>query len=295
MLSLCNRIGASIKTEKVEGPTTRLTFLGIVLDTITMVASISSERKSSLLTAINSFRTSKKCTKRELLSMIGKLSFACKVVPAGRIFLRRLIDLSCSVSKLHHHIRITNEACLDLLWWSDFLPSWSGTSMILESKQTLSSAMQLFTDASGSKGWGAFWSNYWLQSEWSPEQSAQDIVWKELYAIVSVVNTWGHLCSRQKILFHCDNNTVVDIWQKGSTHCKEIMALVRLLYFCATHHNIHIMITHIAGINNNIADAISRFQMERFRTLAPAANLQPDPIRALPTLTSANCGTNASP
>ena len=73
------------------------------------------------------------------------------------------------------------------------------------------------------------------------------------------------------------------------------MALVCLLYFCAARHNIHIMITHIAGINNNIADAISRFQMERFRTLAPAANLQPDPIRALPTLTSANCETNASP
>ena len=112
--------------------------------------------------------------------------------------------------------------------------------------------MQLFTDASGSKGWGAFWSN-------------------------------------------CDNNTVVEIWQKGSTHCKEIMALVRLLYFCVAQYNIHIMITHIAGINNNIADAISRFQMERFSSLAPAANLQSDPIRALPTLTSANCGTNASP
>ena len=38
MLSLCNRIGAPTKTEKVEGPTTRLTFLGIVLDTITMEA-----------------------------------------------------------------------------------------------------------------------------------------------------------------------------------------------------------------------------------------------------------------
>ena len=227
--------------------------------------------------------------------MIGKLSFACKVVPAGHIFLRQLIDLSCSVSKLHHHIRITNEARLDLLWWSDFLPSWSGTSMILESKWTLSSAMQLFTDASGSKGWGAFWSNHWLESEWSPEQSVQDIVWKELYAIVSTVNTSGHLLSRWKILFHHDNSTVVDIWQKGSTHCKEIMALVHLLYFCAAHYNIHIMITHMAGINNNIADAISRLQMERFRSLAPAANLQPDPIRALPTLTSVNCGTNASP
>ena len=74
------------------------------------------------------------------------------------------------------------------------------------------------------------------------------------------------------------------------------MALVCLLYFCAGRHNMHIMITHIAGINNNIADPISRFQMERFRTLAPAANLQPDPIRALPTLTSGpmpvlRCGT----
>ena len=89
------------------------------------------------------------------------------------------------MSKLHHHIRITNEARLDLSWWSDFLPSWSGTFMILESKWTLSSAMQLFTDASGS------WSNHWLQSEWSPEQSVQDIVWKELYAIVSAMNTWA--------------------------------------------------------------------------------------------------------
>ena len=165
--------------------------------------------------------------------------------------------------------------------------------MILESKWTLSSAMQLFTDASGSKGWGAFWSNHWLQSEWSPEQSAQDIVWKELYAIVSAVNTWATSGLDEKSS-SIVTTTLVDIWQKGSTHCKEIMALVHLLYFCAARQNIHIMITHIAGINNNIADTISRFQMERFRTLAPAANLQPDPIRALPTPTSANCGTNAS-
>ena len=70
------------------------------------------------------------------------------------------------------------------------------------------------------------------------------------------MNTWGHLWSRRKILFHCDNSTVVDIWQKGSTHWKEIMSLVCLLYFCAAHYNIYIMITDIASINNNIADAI---------------------------------------
>ena len=119
--------------------------------------------------------------------------------------------------------------------------------------------MQIFTDASGSKGWGAYWSNCWLQSEWSPEQAKQDIVWKELYAIVSAVNTWGQHWARRKILFHCDNSTVVDIWRRGLTRCKEIMALIRLLYFCAARFNMHVMITHIAGVDNVIADAISRF------------------------------------
>ena len=59
MMSLCQAIGAPIKAEKVEGPTTSLTFLGIVLNTISMEASISLERKSSLLTAIHSFCTLK--------------------------------------------------------------------------------------------------------------------------------------------------------------------------------------------------------------------------------------------
>ena len=180
MKSLCHAIGAPIKEEKVEGPTTRITFLGIVLDIMSMEASISQERKTSLLTAILSFHSLKKCTKRQLLSLIGKLSFACKVVPAGRIFLRRLIDLS-SVTRLHHHIRITMEARLDLQWWLDFLPEWSGTSLILDSNWTVSSAMHLFTDASGNKGWGAFWADRWLQAEWSSEQAQQDIVWKELF------------------------------------------------------------------------------------------------------------------
>ena len=55
MRSLYQAIGAPIKEEKVEGPTTRLTFLGIVLDTVSMEASISIECKTSLLTAIQSF------------------------------------------------------------------------------------------------------------------------------------------------------------------------------------------------------------------------------------------------
>ena len=126
MLSLCQQINAPVKDEKVVPPTTKLTFLGIVIDTEKMTASISDERKSLMLEELQSFSTQKKCTKRQLLSLIGKLSFACRVVPAGRIFLRRLIDLSMTVERFHHHIRIFQEAQRDIIWWQDFLPTWSG-------------------------------------------------------------------------------------------------------------------------------------------------------------------------
>ena len=110
MLTFCNKINAPIKQSKVEGPTTCLTFLGIQLDTISMEASITSERKQSLLNELQLMHTRHKCTKCELLSLIGKLSFSCKVLPAGRIFLRRLIDLSTKAKQMHHHIRLTADA-----------------------------------------------------------------------------------------------------------------------------------------------------------------------------------------
>ena len=63
------------------------------------------------------------CTKRHLLSLIGKLAFACKVSPAGRIFLRRLLDTAHSVDQLEHKIHIDDEALQDILWWQNGLVS----------------------------------------------------------------------------------------------------------------------------------------------------------------------------
>ena len=232
MLSVCHKINAPVKLTKVEGPSTSITFLGIVINTITMTASISSERKQELLSAPQSMIERRKCTKQQLLSLIGKLSFACKVFLAGRIFLRRMIDLSCSVCRIHYHTRLTKEEVrLDMYWWVNFLPQWSGTSCILETKWTTTISMNLYTDASGTLGWGAYWSGMWLQARWSLNDCKKDIVWKELFAIAAIVNSWGHYWWRKKVLFHCDNQSVCDIWRRDSSRSPEVMALIRFSVF----------------------------------------------------------------
>jgi len=133
MLSLYTTINAPVKSSKIEGPSTRITFLGMVIDSDEMMANISLERKADLILSIQSHWRKDKCTKYQLLSLVGKLSFAYKVIPAGRIFLHQLLDLSCKLKRMHHCHHLTTEACLDLDWWLAFLPTWNGTSYILES------------------------------------------------------------------------------------------------------------------------------------------------------------------
>ena len=118
MLQLCHRINAPIKPEKVVTPTTQITFLGIVIDTIAMTASISDEHKLAILMELQSFTepNKPKRTKRELLSLIGKLSFACNVAPTGGILLRQFIDLSTTVKYLHYRLSIPLDVRRDLAW-----------------------------------------------------------------------------------------------------------------------------------------------------------------------------------
>ena len=53
MLSLCECINAPVKSSKIEGPSTFITFLGIHLDTVAMEASITPECKEALLAELN--------------------------------------------------------------------------------------------------------------------------------------------------------------------------------------------------------------------------------------------------
>ena len=122
MFSLCQKLNRPVKPSNIaESLITHLILLGILTDTPTMMLNISEQHKQDLISSLKLLLYHCKCTKHELLSLIGKLSLTCKVMPSGRIFLCWLIDPSCSVLLLHHYIRLTKEAHLDI-FWLQFLP-----------------------------------------------------------------------------------------------------------------------------------------------------------------------------
>ena len=163
-----NHIGVPLAPDKIVGPTTKLTYLGIEIDSSEGIICLPLDKFTELQsTTIALWVTRRKCTKRELLSLIGSLSFAAKVVKPGRIFLRRLIDLSKSVKELHYHILLNAEARKDIMWWSEFIGQWNGTSL-MQTLPVAADALSLYTDALGALGFGAVFNNLWFFFQMAP-------------------------------------------------------------------------------------------------------------------------------
>ena len=177
--ALCRELGVATKEEKRTPPTTCITFLGVVIDTTEQTISLPQDKLESLLQELQQFSTLERCTKRALLSLIGKLAFAAKAIPAGRIFTRRLIDTSTHARLLHHHIHLSAATQADISWWLTFAKAWNGRAFFVDLPWTPSLAFQLFTDASN-QGFGAYWAGHWIAGTWSPRQRKRDIQWREL-------------------------------------------------------------------------------------------------------------------
>ena len=114
-------LGQPLKHEKVEGPSSSLVFLGIFLDTVTMELRLPEDKLVELRRLLWASSSKKAVKKREMLSLIGKLSHAAKIITPGRIFLRRMIDTASKAKQLDHWIRLSTEFKSDLLWLCRFL------------------------------------------------------------------------------------------------------------------------------------------------------------------------------
>ena len=131
--------------------------------------------------ALHRWSARTRCKKQELLSLIGTLSFAAKVVPAGRSFLRRMIDTSTTARNPQETISLPEAFKLDLAWWQAFATPWNGQSFFLLLQWTPSPDLELFTDSSGTIGYGAYCQGQWFNGRWTSEQLHHSIQWKELY------------------------------------------------------------------------------------------------------------------
>ena len=141
---------------------------------------------------------------------------------------------------------------------------------------SLGTALQVHSDAAGSLGFGVVYGNRWCTQHWPASWEGEgllcDLTFLELFPIIVAVYIWHNLFTNKRVLFWCDNLSVVRIINRQMSRSERVMQLVRKLVLTCLKFNITFTAKHIAGVDNDVADALSRFQEERFWNLAPEAN-----------------------
>lgn len=279
-LETCRGLGVPVAQQKIEGPSAVMVYLGIEIDTIRGCLRLPEEKLARLQSLLQEWSTKKGCTKRELLSLIGSLQHAATVIKPGRVFLRRLIDLSTVPKQLHYYVRLNQEARSDICWWAKFIEHWNGYGLLAAVGGLLPS-VAIQSDASGSWGCGAVLGRSWIQLEWPSSWSSRPIAPKEMAPIILSALAFGRQLQHHYVVFESDNSTVVSAIRNGSCREPHVMQLLRMLHFVAAHYAFTFTSTHRPGSCNGLADAVSRnFSTNESSVFRAQLDSVPTPVSA---------------
>jgi hypothetical protein len=300
---LCADLGFLIKDKKSITGTTA-DFLGLEIDTQAMEARLPADKQAKALSLVRTYLKRKSLTLLELQSVIGFLSFAAKVVPLGRPFLRRLYN-ALSSYKLRdtsgpQSRRITSSMRADLRWWLAFLPQWDGITLIRPSRRTY----WVWTDAAGTKGLGGYYLNdpdepllnltpaRAFSARVPRHHRRKHINTKEMLAVYKAIELWGAPgpLSGGRLILHIDNTAVVGGLAKHSIKGEAMNTLRRLLVKAAA-FDLELVPRWIPTAENTLADALSRREWRKIADLCP--QLTQKSLRATPS-THQTAGTLTS-
>ena len=130
LLETFEHLGLPIVWDKLEGPSPCLTFLGFELDSIRGEIRLSGQELTEIRSEVHWWLDRKSCTKRELESLVGRLSHASRVVKPGKTFMRHLFEALTGTRQARHHVRLSASIWLDVRWWYIFMAEWNWVRMI---------------------------------------------------------------------------------------------------------------------------------------------------------------------
>ena len=259
MGKIMTSVGAEEAKDKAVPPTTRLEFLGNTVDTVKMTLEVSDERKQELLLILKQWSNKKQYSKKQLQSLIGKLSFVTNCVRPGRIFISRLIE-QLKNAKTSGNV-IQTEMRKDLQWWSDFLPKFDGICIMwLEDWRAVDKT--LVSDASLVGGGAVLHGHKQFFHVRFPQwliNTTEHIAQREIFVIMVLVRLWANQLCGKVVRFSTDSETSMHIINRGRTNDPFMLQCIREMAWITTKFEILLKVHHVAGRNNTLPDALSRW------------------------------------
>ena len=207
-------IGIQESESKAAPPSFIMVFLGILINALTMTLEITSDRREELKSILTEWMFKKSATLREMQSLLGKLSFVCSTVRAGRIFISRIIHTISTMPQKGRR-RVSKELKQDLKWWSKFMDQFDGKSLI---PTDWSQPDEVFATDSSLEMCGGWASPEYFKIKFPhgfKDMHKLNINELELMAFLIALKTWRNRIKNKNVLAYYDNQCTVDVINKG--------------------------------------------------------------------------------
>ena len=255
-------MGVDESKSKACPPTTRATCLGVEFDTLAMTKSVHADRLTEIQELLSSWSHKTRTTKRDLQSLLGKLSFVSKCVKNSRIFLMRIIDLLKGLKHHHHRVSLNKEFQKDIRWWLNFLAVYNGVYIILDTPWSAPDCV-FATDACLT-GCGGICGDRLFHTPFPDSvcQKFSAIHQLEFIALLVATRLWGSRWTSLRIQVFCDNEAVVAVINSGKTSDPFMGAILRNMWLSVSSQEFEIKAVHLPGATNRLPDYLSRWHLD---------------------------------
>lgn len=253
------KCGLEESVEKACSPSTRMSFLGIWLDTEKMTMEVTPDRLEEIHKLLSEWLLKNSATLKEVQSLVGKLNFIACCVKPGRIFISRILNFLREFKEGVSSLVVPFELKKDLSWWSKFLDVYNGIS-ILNIEEWTEPDEFLASDACLVGCGGVCQKNFFhCEFPWFIQEQHLHINALELLTVIVCLKLWAK--RGKKICIMCDNQVSVTVINTGRTRSKYLQACIREICFICAVNECELKAQFIEGVNNRLPDILSRWNV----------------------------------
>jgi hypothetical protein len=253
-----------------------LTIIGLDVDPNIMTITMPLQARDNLILAICTFACEgRRHPLREFQSLAGWINWALNAYPLFRPGLSVMYAKMSGKDKPHQPIWVSRSLVRELIWIVDHIQQSNGVHIMEFLEWNIGDADEvLFTDACPS-GLAFCSPRLLLSFQYSVSHiSNHNIFFFEALAVLSALDFAIHNISPlpRRLAIFTDNTNSVDVF--NSLHAKPpINPILLTAMDLLITSNVSLHVCHVAGENNIVADALSRFRNDVARSSAPGLSI----------------------
>ena len=223
------RAGLVVNVQKsIWLPAQALTWLGFDLNLSQGVVSVPTSKIDNLRGLLMSLA-------KQIASVVGKIIFmSIALGPVARLMTRSLYSLLNSRHSWFETLCITPEAGEELQFWYESITTYRSQNIW----KSPSAMRVVYSDASGT-GFGGYTVEHGPQvahGQWSDWEAHQSLTWRELKAVLNVLQSFATQLQCERVRWFTDNQNVVRIVLNGSKMLVLQKLALEVFQMCVVHN-----------------------------------------------------------